>query len=115
MRVKGGSAPRRSKNRILKEAKGFWGRRKACWKKAMVAVRRRWQNAYIGRRHKRRDLRELWIVRVNAASRSHGINYSRFVHALSKAKIDLDRKWLSDIAVRDPQAFKAVYEAAARA
>lgn len=114
MRVKGGSAPRRSKNRILKEAKGFWGRRKACWKKAQVAVRRSWQNAYIGRRLRRRDLRELWIVRINAASRTHGVTYSRLVHNLAKAKIELDRKWLSDIAIRDPQAFGAVVEASKR-
>lgn len=114
MRVKGGSAPRRSKNRILKEAKGFWGRRKACWKKAQVAVRRSWQNAYIGRRLRRRDLRELWIVRINAASRTHGVTYSRFVHSLAKNKIEIDRKWLADIAVRDPQAFGAVVEASKR-
>lgn len=115
MRVKGGSAPRRSKNRVLKEAKGFWGRRKACWKKALVAVRRKHQNAYIGRRLRRRNLRSLWIVRVNAASRANGLTYSRFVNALGKAKVEIDRKWLADIAVRDPQAFAAIADAAKRA
>jgi large subunit ribosomal protein L20 len=115
MRVKGGSAPRRSKNRVLKEAKGFWGRRKACWKKALVAVRRKHQDAYRGRRLKRRGLRSLWIVRVNAASRQNGIIYSRFVQGLNKAKIEIDRKWLADIAVRDPQAFTAIADAAKKA
>jgi large subunit ribosomal protein L20 len=114
MRVKGGAQARQSKNRILKEAKGFWGRRKACWKKALIAVRRKHQEAYIGRKLRKRDFRRLWIVRLNAATRSHGVPYSRFVHALHTAKIELDRRMLSEIAVRDPKGFEAIVAATKR-
>ncbi len=115
MRVKGGSAPRRSKNRVLKEAKGFWGRRSKCWKMALIAVRRSKQQAFVGRKIRKRDLRALWIQRVNAASRQHGISYNRFIEGLGKASIDLDRRMLADIAVRDPQAFAAVVQALPKA
>lgn len=114
MRVKGGSQARKSKNRTLKEASGFWGRRKACYKKALVAVRRKYQNAYIGRKLRKRDLRRLWIVRLNAATRAHGMPYSRFVHALGKAHVELDRKMLAEIAVRDPKGFDAIVGAVKR-
>ena len=114
MRVKGGSQARQSKNRILKEAKGFWGRRKACWKKALVAVRRKHQEAYIGRKLRKRDFRRLWIVRLNAATRAHGLPYSRFIHAMSTAKVELDRKMLAEIAVRDPKGFDAIVAATKR-
>ena len=108
MRVKGGSAPRRSKNRIIKEAKGFWGKRKNCWKMARIAVRRSKQQAYVGRKLRKRDMRSLWITRISAGCRMHGMNYSRFMHGLGKANVELDRKVLSDIAAQDPQAFAAV-------
>lgn len=114
MRVKGGSAPRRSKNRVIKEAKGFWGKRKNCWKMARIAVRRSKQQAYVGRKQRKRDLRALWIQRLNAATRSRGLNYSRFVHGLGKANIELDRKTLSEIAIHDPQGFDAVFEVVKR-
>ena len=110
MRVKGGKAPRRSKNRVFKDAKGFWGKRSRCWKMALIGVRRSKQQAYAGRKIRKRDLRSLWIVRVNAAARSRGMSYNRFINALGKANIELDRKILSEIAVRDPKAFDAVFE-----
>lgn len=112
MRVKGGSAPRRSKNRIIKEARGFGGKRNNCWKMARQAVRRSKQQAYVGRKLRKRDNRSLWITRINAAVRSRGLTYSRFISGLGKANVELDRKMLADMAVRDPQAFDAVFEAA---
>lgn len=114
MRVKGGSAPRRSKNRVLKQAKGFWGKRNNCWKMARQAVRRSKQQAYVGRKLRKRDLRALWITRVNAAVRARGLTYSRFMAGLGKAHIEIDRKVLADIAVRDPKAFDAIFETARR-
>jgi large subunit ribosomal protein L20 len=114
MRVKGGAQARQSKNRLLKEAKGFWGRRKACWKKALVAVRRKHQESFIGRKLRKRNFRRLWITRLNAAARSHGVPYSRFIHALDAANIDLDRRMLAEVAVRDPKAFEAIVAATKR-
>lgn len=114
MRVRGGKAPRRSKNRVFKEAKGFWGKRSSCWKMARIAVRRSKQQAYVGRKLRKRDLRALWITRINAASRSRGLRYGQLIHGLGKANVELDRKILADIAVRDPQAFDAIVEAAKR-
>ncbi|RMG11060.1 MAG: 50S ribosomal protein L20 [Planctomycetota bacterium] len=113
MRVKGGSAPRRSKNRILKQARGFYGKRKNCWKTARQVVRRSKQQAYVGRKLRKRDNRSLWITRISAALRARGHSYSRFMGALAKSDIALDRKILADIAVRDPQAFDAVVAAVA--
>jgi large subunit ribosomal protein L20 len=115
MRVKGGSQARKSKNRILRQAKGFWTRRHACIKQAMIGVRRSKQQAYAGRKWRKRQLRNLWIIRVNAAVRSLGLRYSQFVHAANKAQVGLDRKMLAEIAVRDPKAFEAVVATAKRA
>ena len=114
MRVKGGSAPRRSKNRVIKEAKGFWGKRKNCWKMARIAVRRSKQQAYVGRKQRKRNLRALWIQRLNAATRARGLSYSRFVYGLGKANVELNRKTLSDLAIHDPKAFDAVFEVVKR-
>ena len=111
MRVKGGSAPRQSKNRILKEARGFYGKRRNCWKTARQVVRRSKQQAFTGRRLRKRTNRALWITRLNAATRMRGVAYSRFINALSKANVDLDRKMLAEMAVSDPQGFDAVLEA----
>ena len=112
MRIKGGASVRRSKNRVLKEAKGFYGKRRNCWKTARQVVRRSKQQAFIGRRLRKRQNRSLWITRISAAVRAHGVSYSRFIHGLIKAEIVLDRKILSDMAIRDPQAFDAVLAAA---
>jgi len=114
MRVKGGKAPRHRKNRIIKEASGFWGKRNNCWKSARIAVRRSKQQAYTGRKLHKRNLRRLWITRLSAAARTHGLNYSRFMHGIGKAGIELDRRSLADLAATDAQAFGAVVEAVKR-
>ena len=110
MRVKGGKGPRRSKNRVFKEAKGFWGGRRKLWKTVMQVVRRSHQFSFRGRRERKRDFRALWIVRVNAAVRSRGMTYSRFIHKLHAANIQLDRKSLAEVALKDPKAFDKIFE-----
>jgi len=113
MRVKRGFKARRRRNRILKQAKGFRGRRKNCFKRANQAVQRALDYASRDRARKKRDFRSLWIVRINAAARLSGVSYSRFIAALSKAKVALDRKVLADIAVADPAGFAAIAKIAA--
>ncbi|MEZ0230708.1 MAG: 50S ribosomal protein L20 [Planctomycetota bacterium] len=108
MRVRGGKAPRRAKNRLFKEAKGFWGGRSRLWKTVMQVVRRSHAEAFKGRRHRKRDMRALWIVRINAALRQRGLNYSQFMGKLAKANIALDRKSLADIAYHDPAGFDKI-------
>ena len=108
MRVRGGKAPRRSKNRVFKEAKGFWGGRRKLWKTVMQVVRRSHQWAFYGRKDKKRDFRALWITRINAALRNRGLNYSQFMGKLAKANIALDRKSLADIAYHDPAGFDKI-------
>ena len=111
MRVTKGPAARRSKNRILKEAKGFYGNRNHCWTTARQVVRRSKQQAYIGRKLRKRQNRALWITRLNAATRMRDLSYSRFANGLSKAGIELDRKMLAEIAVNDPKCFDAIVAA----
>ena len=113
MRVKRGFKARRRRNRVLKLAKGFRGRRHATYKRAVEAVERAMMQSSRGRRMRRRDFRSLWIARINAAARLNGVSYSRFIAGLKKAKIALDRKVLADIAVVDPQAFAAIVKRAA--
>lgn len=112
MRVKKGFKARRRRNRVLKLAKGFRGRRKNCYRRANEAVERAMDYATRDRRQKRRDFRRLWIVRINAAARQNGISYSKLIAGLSKAGSTLDRKVLADIALFDPQGFAAVVAAA---
>ena len=112
MRVKGGAATRRSKKRILKEANGFYGKRSTCWKTARQIVRRSKQQAFVGRKLRKRQNRSLWITRLSAATRMRGLNYSRFVFGLGKAGVELDRRMLAEMAVNDPAAFDAVFQAA---
>lgn len=112
MRVKRGVVSRRRHKRIMKQAKGFRGRRKNCFKLAKDAVERSMQFAYRDRKVKKRDFRRLWIVRINAAARQSGMSYSCFMSGLKKANIALNRKILADMAVRDPQAFAQVAERA---
>jgi large subunit ribosomal protein L20 len=100
------------KRRLLKAAKGFWGRRRTQYKVMKETVHRAWVYAYIGRRLKKRDFRRLWILRINAAARARGMMYSRFVGGLSRAGVELNRKALSEIAIRDPQAFDRLVEVA---
>ncbi len=100
------------KRRLMKAAKGFWGAPGRQYKVMKEAVHRAWAYAYVGRRRKKRDFRRLWILRVGAASRARGVPYSRFVHGLSKAGVELNRKVLSEIAIRDPKAFDQLVQVA---
>jgi large subunit ribosomal protein L20 len=105
MRVKRGVVSRRKHNAVKKLAKGFRSRRKNCYKIAKNAVQKSLQYSYRDRRNRRRDLRKLWIVRINAAVREHGLSYSKFINGLLSAEIAVDRKMLSEMAVSDPSSF----------
>jgi large subunit ribosomal protein L20 len=107
-RAKRGVKARRRRNRVLKAASGFRGGRRRIWRRAVEAVHHAWIHAYRGRKQKKRDMRRLWIVRINAAVRPHGLSYSRFVAGLTKAGIGLDRKVLSELAITDVEAFARV-------
>ena len=112
MRVKKGVKARRRRNRVLKLAKGFRGRRKNCYKRANQAVERALDYATADRRRRRREFRALWIVRINAAARANGTTYSKLVSGLKNAKVALDRKVLADIAAVFPADFAAIVQAA---
>jgi len=112
MRVKKGFKARRRRNRVLKLAKGFRGRRKNCYKRANQAVERALNYSTRDRRQKRRDFRALWIVRINASARMNGTTYSRLTAGLKKAGVALDRKVLADLALFAPGDFAAVVKAA---
>ncbi len=101
-------ASRLRRKRVLKQAKGFRGRRKNNITTANAAVDRSMQYAYVGRKLRKRNFRALWIQRINAAVRAQGLTYSRFISGLERAGIDIDRKVLADLAVREPEAFKAL-------
>jgi large subunit ribosomal protein L20 len=90
---------------MLKMAKGYWGARRRAYKLAQDTVLRGLKYAYRDRRVRKRDFRQLWIARINAAARLHGLSYSTFMHGLKLAQVELDRKTLADLAVRDPDAF----------
>jgi large subunit ribosomal protein L20 len=105
-RVKMNVARLRRKRQILGAAKGYFGRRKNLYKTAKEAVERARRYAYRDRRNKKREFRRLWIVRINAAARLNELSYSRFMNGLKKAGIEIDRKVLADLAVREPQAFE---------
>ena len=104
-RVKGALATRKRRNKTLKLAKGYWGGKSRLFKTAKEAVMKSGQYAYVGRKAKKRDFRKLWIVRINAAARLNGLSYSKFMHGLSAANINLNRKVLADLAVNDANAF----------
>ena len=110
MRVKKGFKARRRRNRILKLAKGYRGRRKNCYKRANQAVERALDYASRDRAVRKRNFRALWIVRINAAARGVGLSYSKLIAGLAKAKISLDRKVLADMAVNDPAAFGSIVD-----
>lgn len=111
-RVKRGTLARKRKRRIFKDAKGYYGTRHGLLKTAREAVHKGWQYAYRDRKQRKRQFRSLWIVRINAAAREHGLSYSRFVHGLQQAGIEIDRKNLADLAVSDPKAFADLAEVA---
>ncbi len=112
MRVKKGFKARRRRNRVLKLAKGFRGRRKNCYKRANQAVERALSYSTRDRRRRRREFRALWIVRINAAARQNGTSYSKLVAGLKKAGVVLDRKILAELALALPGDFAAVVKAA---
>ena len=111
-RAKGGTKTRIRHKKRLKLAKGYYGAKSKLFRTATEAVDKAQLYAYRDRRNRKRDFRRLWITRITAACRNHGMLYSRFIHALKKAGIELDRKVLSDMAIRDPAGFTALIEAA---
>jgi large subunit ribosomal protein L20 len=111
-RVKRGVTARAKHQKVLDRAKGYRGRRKNVYRVANQAVNRAEQYAYRDRRQRKRQFRALWIMRINAAARMHGLSYSRFINGLSKADIGLDRKVLADIAVNDSKAFEQLADQA---
>jgi len=109
-RAKRGFKARRRRNRIRAHAKGFRGGRSKLWKSMVDAVRHAWRYATWHRRKRKRDFRRLWITRINAAVRPHGLSYSKFIGALKRAKVNLDRKILADLAVTDAAAFAKIVD-----
>ena len=103
-------ASRARRKKILKQAKGFFGRRKNVWTVAKNAVEKAMQYAYRGRKEKKRNFRSLWITRINAGAREYALSYSQFMAALKKNNIELNRKVLADLAMNHPEAFKAVVD-----
>jgi len=111
-RVKRGSSRRDRRKKLLSLAKGYFLGKSKLYKFAKEATDRAGRFAYVGRRRKKRDFRRLWIIRINAAARQHEISYSQFMAGLRRAGIELDRKSLADMAVRDPQGFGRLVESA---
>lgn len=111
-RVRNSVARLKRRKQILNNAKGYFGRRKNLYKTAEEAVERAWRYQYRDRKNRKRDFRRLWIVRINAAARQHEMSYSRFMNGLKLAGIEINRKVLADIAIRDPQAFEQLAAAA---
>jgi large subunit ribosomal protein L20 len=111
-RVKRGTIAHARHKKVLKRAKGYYGRRKNVFRVATQAVTKAGQYAYRDRKVRKREFRALWIVRINAAAREHGMNYARFINGLLKSEIALDRKVLADLAVHDKPAFAVLVERA---
>lgn len=107
-RVKRGFKARRRRNKVLKLAKGFRGARSKLFRSATEAVDRALNYAFRDRKVKKRDFRALWITRINAASRDNGLSYSKLIHGLKKASVEIDRKVLADLAVSDPKGFSEI-------
>jgi large subunit ribosomal protein L20 len=111
-RVKRGVTAHAKHKKVLKQAKGYYGRRKNTIRVAKQAVEKAMQYAYRDRKVKKRNFRALWIQRINAAAREHGLTYGRFIHGLSVAGIEIDRKVLADLAVKDTAGFKVLVDQA---
>ena len=107
-RIKGGQNAKKRHNRTLKLAKGFRGARSKQYRVAKQSVMRALTSSYAGRKQKKRQFRQLWIARINAAVRPYGLSYSVFIKKLADAKIDINRKVLADLALNDPKAFEAI-------
>ncbi len=112
MRVKRGNVLRKRHKKILKLAKGFIGARSRIFKVANTAVMKKLKYQYRDRRNLKRNMRRLWIVRINAAVRAHGLSYSKFMNALKKSEIAVNRKMLAEMAVNEPEAFSVIIETA---
>ena len=113
-RVKRGVTAHAKHKKVLKAAKGYYGRRKNTIRIAKQAVEKALQYQYRDRKARKRNFRALWVQRINAAVREHGLTYSRFIDGLTKAGIEIDRKVLSDLAIKDPAGFKAVVDMASK-
>ncbi|MCD6548011.1 MAG: 50S ribosomal protein L20 [Thermodesulfobacterium sp.] len=111
-RTKGGFKTRRRHKKLIKLAKGYWGQRKNVFRRAKETVERALVYAYRDRRQKKRDFRRLWQIRINAAARLNGLNYSKFIGGLKKAGIELDRKVLANLAINEPEVFAKLVEIA---
>ncbi len=111
-RIKGGMKARRRHNRVLKLAKGYRGARSKQYRVAKQSVMRALASAYSGRKERKRQFRRLWIARINAAARMNGLSYSKFMHGLKLAEVEINRKMLAEMAVNDADAFKALAEIA---
>ena len=111
-RVKGAMMTRKRRNKVLKAAKGYWGAKSKHFKMAKQAIMKSGNYAFAGRKMKKRDFRSLWITRISAQAKVCGINYSRLMHGLKLAGIDLNRKMLAELAVSDKEAFAAIVEKA---
>ena len=111
-RVKGAMMTRKRRNKTLKLAKGYYGSKGNLFRTAKQAVMKSGQYAYVGRKQKKRNFRQIWITRISAACKKNGMNYSTFINGLRKANVDLNRKMLSEIAISDPEAFTALTETA---
>ena len=111
-RVKGAMMTRKRRKKIIKMAKGYWGAKSKLFKMANQQVMKSLRYAYVGRKRKKRDFRRLWITRISAATKLNGMNYSRFMHGLKKANIEMNRKMLSEMAIHQPEAFAALCERA---
>ena len=111
-RIKGAVNAKKKKNKVLKLAKGYRGARSKQYRIAKQSVMRALSTAFAGRKNKKRDMRRLWIARINAAARINGLSYSKLMHGLKLAEIDINRKMLSEMAVNDPEGFGALAEIA---
>ncbi len=108
MRIKGAVNAKKKHKKILKLAKGFYGAKSKIFRCANPAVMRSLRSAYVGRKLRKRDFRKMWIARINAGTRQHGLSYSKFMHGLKLAEIDINRKMLSEMAIHDAQGFEAL-------
>lgn len=111
-RVKGGVTARKRHKRVLKQAKGYYGAKSKLYRPANQAVMKSLDYAYSGRKQRKRQFRQMWIARINAAARANGMNYSTFISGLKKAEVDVNRKMLSEMAIHDPEGFAKLVEIA---
>ncbi len=114
-RIKGAMMTRKRRKKVLGLAKGYWGAKSKHYKMANQAVMKSLKYAYVGRKRKKRDFRQLWITRISAACKMNGMNYSTFMHGLKLSGVDMNRKMLSEMAIHDPAAFTALTDMAKKA